>query len=519
MTLPTYTTGTVGVANGGTTVTGVGTVWSGVNVREGDFFARSDGVALITGVTDTTHITITPWPGATIASGGAYTIHQNFSGRVVGVAAAEDVATLIALLGTAPSLSNNQTFAGTQTFSNTTEATGVGTTAAILIAGGVEIAKKLYVTGNVALAAALAVTGAVTLSSTLAVTGDFAVATNKFTVAAASGNTVVAGTLSVTGTAILGATTFPGSTQINGTGDLIFTTTGAHYVAATHASGSLIFLSKDGSTTRMLIDGAAVSIPGTLGVTGATALSSTLAVTGVAALGGATAIGAARLTLTGTSQTPMAWTDTAGAVGNKVFWLAYDPGNVGLTQPGLTWQNRNDSGTFVSNSGALFRNGALSLGTITYPNGGAGGLLVASTTTSTTCSTGAVVIGNGTAGGLGVGGQVSATKFASFAAPTTPAINFEGSQTTSVANGGSYALYTTTGGYLICVRDRASGEAAIYFAHIGSVALVTAAGSQWIAPTASPAAGKSSVQYSGGSYQIFNNKGSATTFSVGLLYF
>ena len=44
MTLPTYNTCTVGVANGGTTVTGVGTVWSGVNVREGDFFARADGI-------------------------------------------------------------------------------------------------------------------------------------------------------------------------------------------------------------------------------------------------------------------------------------------------------------------------------------------------------------------------------------------------------------------------------------------------------------------------------------------
>ena len=41
--------------------------------------------------------------------------------------------------------------------------------------------------------------GAVTLSSTLGVTGDFAVNTSKFTVAASTGNTVVAGTLGVTG--------------------------------------------------------------------------------------------------------------------------------------------------------------------------------------------------------------------------------------------------------------------------------------------------------------------------------
>jgi hypothetical protein len=42
-------------------------------------------------------------------------------------------------------------------------------------------------------------TGAVTMASTLAVTGDISVNTNKFTVAASSGNTVVAGTLAVTG--------------------------------------------------------------------------------------------------------------------------------------------------------------------------------------------------------------------------------------------------------------------------------------------------------------------------------
>lgn len=46
-----------------------------------------------------------------------------------------------------PSLVNNNSFAGKQNITNTTEATGVGTTAAALIAGGLEIAKKLFVTG------------------------------------------------------------------------------------------------------------------------------------------------------------------------------------------------------------------------------------------------------------------------------------------------------------------------------------------------------------------------------------
>jgi hypothetical protein len=159
VTLPTYTNGTASIANGGTVVAGAGTVWSGVNVREGDFFVRADGMALITEVTDVTHLKITPWPGATVA-GGAYTIQQNFVGRVVGVAAAEDVATLISLLGTAAYLAGDQSFTGKQTFANATEATGVGTTAAALFSGGVEIAKKLFVAGAVSLASTLAVAGA-----------------------------------------------------------------------------------------------------------------------------------------------------------------------------------------------------------------------------------------------------------------------------------------------------------------------------------------------------------------------
>jgi hypothetical protein len=49
-------------------------------------------------------------------------------------------------------------------------------------------------------------TGNVTVNDTLAISGDVAVATNKFTVAAATGNTVVAGTLDVTGAATLRGT-------------------------------------------------------------------------------------------------------------------------------------------------------------------------------------------------------------------------------------------------------------------------------------------------------------------------
>lgn len=95
MTLPTYSTGTASVAFGGTVVTGASTLWSGINVKQGDFIAiGSAGTALITEVTDTTHLKITPWTGAAQSS-ASYVIYQNYVGRVVGVAAAEDVGDML----------------------------------------------------------------------------------------------------------------------------------------------------------------------------------------------------------------------------------------------------------------------------------------------------------------------------------------------------------------------------------------------------------------------------------------
>ena len=99
MSLPVYLTGVVDVTNGGTTVVGTGCMWSGINAKQGDYFSRTDGVAVITEVTDGTTLQITPWPGATV-TGGDYAIQQNYVGRVVGVAAAEDVGVMLEKLHT-----------------------------------------------------------------------------------------------------------------------------------------------------------------------------------------------------------------------------------------------------------------------------------------------------------------------------------------------------------------------------------------------------------------------------------
>ncbi|USO08033.1 MAG: hypothetical protein H6866_02110 [Rhodospirillales bacterium] len=105
--------------------------------------------------------------------------------------------------------------------------------------GDTLVAGNLGVTGNGTVTGTLGVTGAGTFDSTVAVAGDFTINTDKFTVAATSGNTAIAGTLGVGGDVDVGGGKF---------------TIGA-------ATGN-------------------TAVAGTLNVTGDTALSANLAVTG-----------------------------------------------------------------------------------------------------------------------------------------------------------------------------------------------------------------------------------------------
>lgn len=82
-------------------------------------------------------------------------------------------------------------------------------------------------TGNTAVAGTLWVAGATTVAS-LACTGALAVNTDKFTVASATGNTAVAGTLAVSGAATLSTTlAVSGSATLNGAVFLPVTTISA----------------------------------------------------------------------------------------------------------------------------------------------------------------------------------------------------------------------------------------------------------------------------------------------------
>src|ERR1700722_12608305 len=97
MAFPSYSTGTVSVAANGTVVTGVSTIWSGVNARPGDLLQIGDFQTIVSDVTDVTHLVIPPWGGGA-QSAVAYVIWQTSPLRFVGGQAMADVSSLIAVL-------------------------------------------------------------------------------------------------------------------------------------------------------------------------------------------------------------------------------------------------------------------------------------------------------------------------------------------------------------------------------------------------------------------------------------
>lgn len=97
--LASYSSGTVSVAAGGTTVTGVGAIWSGVNARPGDVLQIGNYQTIITDVVDTDELDIPPWGGGA-QTAVAYKIWQVSPQRFAGAQAMADVSVLVAALNT-----------------------------------------------------------------------------------------------------------------------------------------------------------------------------------------------------------------------------------------------------------------------------------------------------------------------------------------------------------------------------------------------------------------------------------
>ncbi len=176
----------------------------------------------------------------------------------------------------------------TVTNGNTTT-TGTTTTDDLVVVDDAFIGDALSVGGATTLNGSLAVAGPASLGNTLAVAGDFSINTNKFSVSAATGNTVVGGTLGVTGDLVVGdnkvvITAATGNTAIGGTLNVTGATT-LSSLATTAAASIGTNLSVAGTSTLS----GNTSVGGTFAVTGATNLSGALAANGNVTLGDAPA--------------------------------------------------------------------------------------------------------------------------------------------------------------------------------------------------------------------------------------
>jgi hypothetical protein len=138
---------------------------------------------------------------------------------------------------------------------------------------------------------------ALQVSTTAAnVAGDFSVATNKLTVASASGNTAVAGTLNVTGATSLSSLTTSGNATIGGT---LGITGGLTIPGTLSVTGASTLTGAVGMGSTLNVTGA--STLASLGVTGAATVGTTLGVTGLSTLGSLTVTGATNFNTTNTS--------------------------------------------------------------------------------------------------------------------------------------------------------------------------------------------------------------------------
>lgn len=251
---PSYSTGTVSIGAGATSIVGTSTIWSGVNARPGDDILVAGHIINIVDVVDPTHLTIDPWPYTAVTAGTAYKVIQRSPLRFAGGQAMADVSTLVATLNSLgpifnvatgasapdPSLGADGQYAhqmatdiwwlktagvwvvssspsgapslgAANIFTNTTEATGVGTTASAIFSGGVEILKKLFVTGIATFTASPIIpTATVGDNSTKAASTAFVLA-NSATLGAA--NTFTNAT-EATGAGTTAAAIFSGGVEI-----------------------------------------------------------------------------------------------------------------------------------------------------------------------------------------------------------------------------------------------------------------------------------------------------------------
>ncbi len=112
------------------------------------------------------------------------------------------------------------------------------------------------------------------------------------------------------------------------------------------------------------------------------------------------------------------------------------------------------------------------------------------------------------------GGAMSGALQIALSPSTGWALDTSNNATGSVANGSNFALPDKSG--LVIVNSGANGDCAAYLVGAAGVVLLGSTLGTFVAPTTTPASGKSSIAWSGSHYTLYNNTGGAVTYNLGL---
>ena len=211
--------------------------------------------------------------------------------------------------------------------------------------------------------------GNTAVAGTLGATGDFAVNTNKFTVAASSGNTAVAGTFAVTG-----ATTLTGALVANGNSTLGDADTDTVTLNASFVNGTTLKTAKSDTNTLALaaydVDGTAYTnlVTLTAGNTPTLALTSTgVGTINNMSIGATTASTGAFTTLSASGNVTL-----SGGTANGVLYL--NGSKVATAGTALTFDGTNlgvgTASPVFSNSGTGLMVNGTTAGTVRVTQGG-----------------------------------------------------------------------------------------------------------------------------------------------------
>lgn len=336
-----YSTGTVTVANGGTTVTGVGTAWIG-KIYAGDLFTDpAQGlVARVTAdaVSDTS-LSINPWPGTALSADPYEILITPDTTRVQ-----ERTRQLLEALLSASNVG----------FAPPSGMTADDVQAAIEELFGRDAADIVFApTGS--LAATTVQTAIAELDTEKQpLDADLTALASAFTAASSSGPAQLAlaedadnGTSKITVKAPAALAADRTATLPDATGTLLV--------------GAL------GSTDNVLLRSD--------GTGGATAQGSAITVNdsgdftspGVATIGSATLLAGRTFTLDGQSavggQPALAFNASGHTANKRVLGIIFD-GQSALSKPGLVFQDLSDTGAFVNNTLTIWRDGGITMGGI-----------------------------------------------------------------------------------------------------------------------------------------------------------